>query len=79
MVKHSQTIRRQKPSNCLSVFDYFWGGGLALKGLTLLSNPKQIHQLKNFESVAHTISRTIVFRLSNQNQLNPNKTRTRNH
>ena len=63
MVKHSQTIRRQKPLNCLSVFDFFFffffwwggGGGLPLNGLTLLSNPKQIHQLKNFESVTHCI------------------------
>ena len=31
MVKHTQTIRRQKPTNCLSVFDNFVG--LALKGL----------------------------------------------
>ena len=31
MVKHTQTIRRQKPMNCLSVFDYFVG--LTLKGL----------------------------------------------
>ena len=31
MVKHTQTIRRQKPTNCLSVFDHFVG--LALKGL----------------------------------------------
>ena len=31
MVKHAQTIRRQKPTNCLSVFDHFVG--LALKGL----------------------------------------------
>ena len=31
MVKHSQTIRWQKPTNCLSVFDHFWG--LVLKGL----------------------------------------------
>ena len=23
MVKHAQTIRRQKPTNCLSVFDHF--------------------------------------------------------
>ena len=23
MVKHTQTIRRQKPTNCLSVFDHF--------------------------------------------------------
>ena len=34
MVKHTQTIRRQQPMNCLSVFDHFMG--LALKGLTVL-------------------------------------------
>ena len=34
MVKHTQTIRRQKlPTNCLSVFDHFVR--LALKGLIL--------------------------------------------
>ena len=32
MVKHSQTIRRELPTICLSVFDHFVG--LALKGLT---------------------------------------------
>ena len=32
MVKHTQTIRRQQPVNCLSVFDHFVG--LALKGLS---------------------------------------------
>ena len=31
MVKHTQTIRRQKPTNCLCLFDYFVG--LALKVL----------------------------------------------
>ena len=31
MVKHNQTIRSQKPTNCLRVFDSFVG--LALKGL----------------------------------------------
>ena len=31
MVKHTQTICRQQPTNCLSVFDQFVG--LALKGL----------------------------------------------
>ena len=35
MVKHTQTIRRQKPTNCLSVFDHFVG--LALKGLKVQS------------------------------------------
>ena len=33
MVKQTQTIRRQKPTNGLSVFDHFVG--LTLKGLTL--------------------------------------------
>ena len=32
MVKHTQTIRQQKPTTCLSVFGYFVG--LALIGLT---------------------------------------------
>ena len=32
MVKHTQTIRRQQPTNCLSVFDHFVG--LALTGLS---------------------------------------------
>ena len=31
MIKHTQTIRRQKATNCLSVFDHFVK--LALKGL----------------------------------------------
>ena len=30
MVKHTQTIRWQQPTNCSSVFDHF--AGLALKG-----------------------------------------------
>ena len=34
MVKYSQTIRRQKPTNYLKVFDHFVG--LALKGLISL-------------------------------------------
>ena len=33
MVKDTETIRRQQPTNCLSVFDHFLG--LALKGLTI--------------------------------------------
>ena len=31
MVKHNQTVRRQQPTNCLSVFNH--SAGLALKGL----------------------------------------------
>ena len=33
MVKHTKTIRRQQPTNCLSMFDYFVK--LVLKGLKL--------------------------------------------
>ena len=36
MVKHFQTICRQQPTNCLSVFDHF--ARLALKGLKLYIN-----------------------------------------
>ena len=43
MVKHTQTIRRQQPKNCLSVFDPFMG--LLLKGLT---GHKQIWPSANF-------------------------------
>ena len=37
MVKHTQTIRRQEPTNCLSVFDHFVG--LPLKGEKHLEKP----------------------------------------
>ena len=40
MVKHTQTIRRLLPKNCLSVFDYFMG--LALKGLNELTKGMEI-------------------------------------
>ena len=36
MVKHTQTIRRQKPTNCLSVFDHFVG--LTFKRLSGMKN-----------------------------------------
>ena len=34
MVKHTQTIRRKQPTNCLNVFDHF--EGLALRGLSFM-------------------------------------------
>ena len=37
MVKHNQTIRKQQPMNCLSVFDHFVG--LVFKRLKELRNP----------------------------------------
>ena len=36
--RHTYTIRRQQPTNCLSVFDHFMG--LVLKGLTI----KELHE-----------------------------------
>ena len=36
MVKHTQTIRREQPTICLSVFGHFVG--LGLKGLKYVSN-----------------------------------------
>ena len=36
MVKYTQTIRRQHPTNCLSVFDHFVG--LALKWVNNVNN-----------------------------------------
>ena len=44
MVKHTQKIRRQEPTNCLDVFDDF--ARFALKGLTwstFVSNLSIIH------------------------------------
>ena len=38
MIKHTETILRQQPSNCLSVFDHFVG--LALEGLTYINYVK---------------------------------------
>ena len=51
MVKHTQTIRWQQPTSCLSVFDHFVK--LALKGLTvLLKYIIRIYQeTKSFEIV----------------------------
>ena len=38
MVKHTETIRRLFPTNCLSVFDHFVG--LAFKGLIFPNQSK---------------------------------------
>ena len=50
MVKLTQTIRRQQPTNCLSLFDHFVG--LALKGLYSSSNvlvrSQQCNTLKQY-------------------------------
>ena len=42
MVKHTQTIRRQQPTNCLNVFDHFVG--LALEGLNNRATQNKLTQ-----------------------------------
>ena len=49
MVKHAQTIRRQKAINCLSVFDHFVG--LALKGLIVVS----LLQMSSFSALSFAL------------------------
>ena len=52
MVKHTQTIRWQHPTNCLSVFDHFWG--LAFKGLVYNDGAISILQFSlNFIDVSY--------------------------
>ena len=46
MVKHTQTICRQKPRNCLSVFDHFVG--LVLKGFR--------ESVASFKSLTHFLT-----------------------
>ena len=47
MVKHIQTIHRQQPANCLSVFDHFLG--LALKELSFIISILQPFVMYYFE------------------------------
>ena len=71
MVKHAQTIRRQQPTNCLSVFDHFVG--LVLIGLIEYEIVKV--QLKNnfgqnlvfltvWESIPCVFTEAVVWKLS---------------
>ena len=49
MVKHTQTIRREKPTNCFSVFDHLVGLALkGLRGLTVLMKLKLFKYKKFF-------------------------------
>ena len=47
MVKHTQTIRQQQPTNCLSVFNHFVG--LALKVLTLSMFLQQNNTYRSYD------------------------------
>ena len=62
MVKHTQTIRRLLPTNCLSLFDHFVGS--ALKGLTYWKSLLTINPLTDsFEHLLrHMVSGVIHFK-----------------
>ena len=50
MVKHTQTIFQQQPTNCLSVFDHFvW---LAFKGLNQVSKPILLSIIILFKTIS---------------------------
>ena len=58
MVKHTQTICQQKPTNCLSVLDHFVG--LALGGFNGFFWEQNAYQLlQKFKSVIQKINQTI--------------------
>ena len=61
MVKHAQTIRFQKPTNCFSVFDHITG--LALKGFKL--NNKNTDSLKGKFNLRSSFSNLVMMKLSN--------------
>ena len=49
MVKHTQTIRRQQPANCLSVYDHFVGLKLKeLKNVEAYLRPYETSMMKFF-------------------------------
>ena len=53
MVKHTETIRRQKPTNCLSMFDHFVN--LARQGLIT------IYDIFLVESVVESSKMSLLF------------------
>ena len=55
MVKHTQKIRWQNPTNCLNVFVHFVG--LALKGLMLQNFVSEIFEGKELQKEPLLISR----------------------
>ena len=55
MVKHTQKIRRQKPTNCLSVFEHFVE--LALKGLRFSCAANRLGITKNSSQIKQHVQR----------------------
>ena len=70
MVKHTETIRRLLPTNCLSVFDHFVG--LALKGLIcfqIMKSESYCFKSKNNKNRQHNLIKSnnnIIYRKEDQ-------------
>ena len=62
MVKSTQTIRREKPMNCLSLFEHFMG--LTLKGLVTLALPFFNGLKVSFKQLIEDKQKKISFSLS---------------
>ena len=65
MVKHIQIIRQKKPTNCLSVFDYFMGlalKGLIIKLLSLFLKMKhfKLEYLEKIKNLLHSVCKWFV-------------------
>ena len=73
MVKHTQTIRRQQPTNCLSVFDHFVG--LALKELMLLSLSEKCKWTTWELKLVLSVSYCVFFAIRSLNSLSANATK----
>ena len=63
--KHTQIIRRKKPTNCLSVFDYFMGlalKGLIIKLLSLFLKMKhfELEYLEKIKNLLHSVCKWFV-------------------
>ena len=58
MVKHTQTIRRHKPTNYFSVFDHFVG--LALKGLKSGSSLATLQGSRIFSELLEKLHKSLI-------------------
>ena len=67
MVKYTQTIRQQQPTNCLSIFEHFVG--LALKGFMskkaakseAYSEPSQTSKIEFFAKILNIFHTLTIF------------------
>ena len=63
MVKHTQTIRRQQPTNCLGVFDHFVG--LALKELMKAKKEKKFVFIVDYSDTPNSFKLSLSYSFHN--------------